>query len=144
MIDHVWTVLCSRSVIDIETNNVSIQDVIEQLNIPGDPKPDGLLAIPFEIISLWARSESKMPKQGLERITFITPSEKSTIVAESPIDLSTAERQRNRIKFPGLPIAEEGRHYFQIEYKQDDDSEWIKATALPISIQFDHKHTPMP
>ena len=143
MIDHVWTVLCSRSVIDVETNNVSIQDVIEQLNIPGDPKPDGLLAIPFEIISLWARSEPKMPEQGLERITFITPLEKSTIVAESPIDLSTAERQRNRIKFPGLPIAEEGRHYFQIDCKQED-GEWKKAVTLPISIQFDHKSIPTP
>lgn len=141
MINHVWTVLCTRSVIDIETNNVSIQDVIEQLNIPGDPKPDGLLAIPFEIISLWIRFDPKIPGQGLERISFVTPSEKSTVVAESPIDLSTAERQRNRIRFPGLPIAEEGRHYFQIEYKQDN-GEWTKAATLPISIQFDHKPIP--
>src|SRR3990172_12916422 len=137
MIDHVWTVLCSRSVIDIETNNVSIQDVIEKLNIPGDPKPDGLLAIPFEIISLWARSDPKHPDQGVERIAFITPSGKSTVVAESPINLSAAERHRNRVKFPGLPIAEEGRHFFQIEFKLDD-GEWIKATPLPLSILFDH------
>jgi hypothetical protein len=141
MIDHVWTVLCSRSVIDIETNNVSIQDVLEQFNIPGDPKPDGLLPIPFEIISLWARSDPEKPEQGQERITFITPSEKSTIVAETPIDLSKAERQRNRIKFPGLPVAEEGRHYFQIEYKLVD-GEWTKATTLPLSIQFHHKSIP--
>lgn len=143
MIDQVWTVLCSRSVIDIETNNVSIQDVIEQLNIPGDPKPDGLLAIPFEIISLWARSDPKHPEQGTERITFITPSGKSTMVVESSINLSEAERHRNRVKFPGLPIAEEGRYQFIIEFKLDD-GEWTKATILPLSIQFDHKPIPTP
>ena len=143
MIDHVWTVLCSRSVIDIETNNVSIQDVIEQLNIPGEPKPDGFLAIPFELISLWSRSDPENPEHGTERIIFITPSGKSTVVAEPKINLSEAERHRNRVKFPGLPIAEEGQHYFQIEYMVDK-GKWKKVASLPLSIVFDHKPVPTP
>lgn len=137
MIDHVWTVLCSKSAIDIESNNVSILDVIEQISIPGEPKPDGVLPMSFEIISLWIRSEPAKPEQGIERIIFVTPSHKSSIVTEIPIELLEAERQRNRVKFSGLPISEEGRHYFNIEYKLDEQ-EWIKTASIPLTIHFEH------
>ena len=42
MIEHIWSVLCSRSVIDSETNNVSIQDVIEHIIINAEPTENGL------------------------------------------------------------------------------------------------------
>ena len=33
MIDHIWTVLCLRAVIDVDSQNVSIQNVLEELNL---------------------------------------------------------------------------------------------------------------
>ncbi len=33
MIDHVWTVICSRAVIDADSNILSLQSIIEQIEI---------------------------------------------------------------------------------------------------------------
>ena len=135
MIEHIWTVLCSRSVIDIETNNVSIQDVIEQITINSEPAQDGFLPIPFELITLYIRKESNVLTKGTERVAFITPSGKSEIVSEGIIDLSSAERFRHRVKFPGLPLKEGGRHYFIIEVKEETN-EWQKVATIPLTIVF--------
>jgi hypothetical protein len=135
MIEHIWTVLCSRSVIDSETNNVSIQDVIEQITINAEPAQDGFLPIPFELISLYIRKESNSPLKGSERITFITPSGKSEVVSDGIIDLSSAERFRHRVKFPGLPLREAGRYHFTIDIKEET-SEWQKVATIPLTIAF--------
>ena len=135
MIEHVWTVLCSRSVIDVETNNVSIQDVIEQISINAEPKPDGFLPFPLELITLWERQESNKPAEGTERITFVTPSGKSNVVYEAKIDLSAAERHRHKVKFPGLPLSEAGRYYFEVEAKEGD-GDYHEVAAIPLSVIF--------
>ncbi|MGB8983458.1 MAG: hypothetical protein WCC12_16420 [Anaerolineales bacterium] len=135
MIEHIWSVICSRSVIDAETNNVSIQDVIEQINISAEPKKDGLLPFPFELITLWGRKESDKPSKGIERITFVTPSGKSEVVSETEIDLSNAERHRHRVKFPGLPVSEAGKYYFKVELK-NGNHEWQQVSAIPLKVIF--------
>ena len=31
MIDHVWSLVCSRAVVDTESNNISIQNILERI-----------------------------------------------------------------------------------------------------------------
>jgi len=97
-------------VIDSETNNVSIQDVIEQIIINAEPTENGFLPFPLELITLWGRKELDKPDSGTERVSFITPSGNSTVISEAKIDLSKVERHRPRVRFPGLPISEGGRY----------------------------------
>jgi hypothetical protein len=135
MIEHIWSVLCSRSVIDYETNNVSIQDIIEQITINAEPTENGFLPIPMELITLWGRKKIDKPATGTERVSFVTPSGKSTIISESKIDLSKVERHRQRVRFPGLPISEAGRHYFRVEFKENGD-QYHEVVAIPLAVQF--------
>ena len=135
MIEHIWSVLCSRSVIDSETNNVSIQDVVEQITINAEPAKNGFLPFPLELITLWGRKKVDEPTKGTERVSFVTPSGKSTVISESNIDLSKAERHRQKVKFPGLPLGEGGRYYFKVEFKEDSD-EYFEVAAIPLTIQF--------
>jgi hypothetical protein len=135
MLEHIWSVLCARSVIDSETNNVNIQDVIEQITIVAEPTENGFLPFPLELITLWGRKEIDKPASGTERVSFVTPSGKSTIISESKIDLSKVERHRQRVKMPGLPLGEAGRYYFRVEFKEDGD-EYIEVAAIPLAIQF--------
>ena len=55
MIDHIWTVLCSRSVVDERSKNVSIQNAIEQLTATGEPVPGQLIPMQLEVVSLRKR-----------------------------------------------------------------------------------------
>ncbi len=135
MLEHIWSVLCSRSIIDSETNNVSIQDVVEQITINAEPAENGFLPFPFELITLWGRKESDNPSKGIERITFVTPSGKSEVVSEAEIDLSNTERHRHRVKFPGLPVSEAGKYYFKVAVK-NGNSEWQQVSAVPIKVIF--------
>lgn len=59
MIHHAWTVLCARSLIDRDTNNISL-DVLEQLNVQIPPPLQGaggfVLPARLEVVSLWFRA----------------------------------------------------------------------------------------
>jgi hypothetical protein len=135
MIEHIWSILCSRAVIDSETNNVSIQDVIEQITVNAEPAENGFLPIPFELITLWDREEINEATKGIERVTFITPSSKSTVISEVEIDLTKVERHRQRVRFPGLPINEAGKYYFKVEVK-NGNNEWKQVAAIPLKVLF--------
>jgi len=135
MIEHIWSILCSRAVIDSETNNVSIQNVIEQIIIKAEPAENGFLPIELELITLWGRKELNETAEGVERVTFITPSGKSEVISEAEIDLTKAERHRQRVKLSGLPVSESGKFYFKVETK-NDNNEWEKVSAIPLKVVF--------
>lgn len=135
MIEHIWSILCSRSVIDSETNNVSIQNIIEQIVIKAEPTENGFLPIDIELITLWGREETDKAEEGIEKVTFVTPSGKSEVISETNIDLTKAERHRQRLKLQGLPISESGRYYFKVETKNDDGN-WIQVSSIPLKIIF--------
>ncbi|MEW5830526.1 MAG: hypothetical protein AB1846_16675 [Chloroflexota bacterium] len=135
MLEHIWSVLCTRSVIDTETNNVSIQDVIEQITIAAEPIENGFLPFQLELITLWGRKESDTPSKGMERVIFMTPSGNAEVVSESEIDLSSVERHRHRVRLPGIPVSEAGKYYFKVEIK-NGNNEWKQVSAVPLKIIF--------
>lgn len=135
MLEHIWSVLCSRSVIDSETNNVSIQDVIEQITIKAEPTENGFLPFPLELITLWGRRDINKPSMGSERVAFVTPSGKNEIISEAEIDLTNVERHRQRVRFPGLPVSESGRYYFKVEVRSGNN-EWKQVSAIPLQVVF--------
>ena len=136
MIDHVWTVLCSRAVVDQETNNVSIQNAIEQINIVGEPKPDAVIPKRFEVVTLFARSAPEVPCRGELRLTYRSPSDEILGTFERPINLLKHERLRARMRFEGLPAGEPGRYYFDVELRNEGEDEWHRVAAIPLMIVF--------
>ena len=136
MIDHVWTVYCSNTVIDRETNNVSIFNIIEELAIKDAPKPDGVIGLPTELVTLWVRSEPEEPAVGLSRMSFLSPSGESLISLEYEIDLKKSERLRYRIHLQQIPLRESGRHKFLIELKTNEDQDWQRVSSIPFIVKF--------
>lgn len=138
MIDHVWTVVCSRAVIDRDSNNLSIHDVIEQLTIQGEPVPDASAPIELEVVTLWARKDLDVPARGYGRLTFLSPSGK-TKAGPFPIDIDLSEyrRYRTRARFRSLPVGEPGCHTFRIDYKAEDGKRWRRVAAIPLEVIFE-------
>jgi hypothetical protein len=136
MIDHVWTVVCSRAVIDRESNNVSLQNIIEQITIGGEPMPDAMVPIPLEVMTLWVRANTDIPSRARTRLTFLSPSDTVLGSAESEVDLSEYERYRVRMHFQGLPVTEPGRYTFHMELQNEGESEWHQVAAIPLRIIF--------
>jgi hypothetical protein len=136
MIDHVWSVICEEAVIDRRSNRVSIHNAIEQITIKGEPKPDAVLQMKLDLISLWIRSNPNEPASGEMRLSFVPPSGDTGLNLVSPIKLSEHERIRNLINIETLPIHEPGRYYFIVEQRVNTD-EWKRVAAIPITIIFE-------
>lgn len=136
MIDHVWTVVCSRAVIDRESNNVSLQNVIEQITIRGEPILDTVVPIPLDVVTLWVRTNTDMPGQAHTRLTFLSPSGTVLGSLESEVDLSEYERYRARTHFQALPVTEPGRYIFRIELQNEGASKWRQVAIVPLRITF--------
>ena len=137
MIDHVWTVICSRAVIDKESNNFSLQNVLEKVTIYGAPSPRTQIPESFDIVTTWIRSDPGMPCRGAMRLTFVLPSgEIFGSVMELNIELTQNERYRQKIHFQGLPAAEAGRHIARVELQNEGESEWRQVAAIPLEIDF--------
>jgi len=135
VIDHVWTVFCSRAVIDKRTNNVSIQNIIEQITIKGEPKSDAAIPIVCEVVTLWARADFDVPAQGRLRLAYLSPSGKVLNSMEREIDLSKSRRYRIQTIFQGLPVEEPGRYTFRVELENED--EWHQVATIPLEVVFE-------
>lgn len=135
MIDHIWSVLCSRSTIDTESNNVSLFNVIEQINPVGLPEgARGLLPMEVEIVSLWVRDD--VPGRGFTRVVIETPSSSVEPSAEGMIDLSseTIKRFRTRQRLLGVPFEGHGQYWFRVEFRTEEATEWITVARIPVEM----------
>lgn len=144
MINLIYAVICSGSSIDGETNNVSLFNILDQITIYDHPKKNGAVSIPFEIFTSWIRANPEIPGKGIQRILYKGPSGKTLGSVETMIDLSNAERFRNRVKFSTLPVKTSGRHTFLIEYQEEGENKWKKVASIPLTIVFDPHATTDP
>jgi hypothetical protein len=137
MIDHVWTVVCSRAVVDQFSNNVSLEGVLEQLTVPAVPTEGLVLPIELHLMTLWARSDFDVPSVGQYRFVLRAP---SGAVARGPFDrpvnLSEHKRVRDRVTIRGMPLDEAGRYSFEIDLRAQDDEHWVRAATIPIEVVF--------
>ena len=139
MIDHVWTVICSRAVIDRYTNNVSIHDVLEIVTIKDQLEPNTILPLAFEVLTLWARTDFAIPARGKQRLTVYSPSGEKIKEHKFDLDLTgNFRRFRTRASFSGLLISEPGRYVFHVEL-QDHAEEWHQVAAVPLEVVFESR-----
>lgn len=136
MIEHIWTVLCTHAVIDGDTNNLSLFDVLEQLSLKG-PKLEagGLLPFKCELVSFWAREDPNQPAKGKARVVLITPSGKELKPHEYAIDLTTFARSRNRTIMEAVPVPEAGLFAFRTELWDEPKKTWVAQARTPLSIE---------
>jgi hypothetical protein len=145
----IWAILCERAVIDRDTNNASLFNVIEEMQIPAQPPldlsqmniPTGIFPAMFELMVLWVRSNLEIPERGRGRVLLIVP---GATDATGPggtdalqqgfeVDLTQFLRVRTRLRFPGLPAGDTGIYRFVVQGKAGD-SEWATMFELPIRV----------
>ncbi len=142
MIEHYWTVLCRKGVIDSDSNNISLHEVLEQLNIIGvPPGKDEYAAIPgpYEVVSLWGRSNYNEPAKGTARYVIVYEPGKDQKASEKQlieIDLTKHNRSRSKLSLSILPILGEGLHRIQVALKMEGESDWREITSLPYEVRF--------
>jgi len=142
MIKHIWTILCRRSVIDSETNNLSIYDILEQLTIDIKIKKDRKdkvtkinVPIEYEVVSLWTKSPKATEFDGGIKLEIINSEEKIEKTFEQPLKLAKDKsRLRSRIRIKGFVVEKPGIYIFRISYRENNRDKYIKAADIPLEI----------
>ena len=153
MIDHVWSVLCAKTLIDKDTNVISIIDVIEQFKLVAagieEISPEGtrhrdpsevdsapVFPVSVEVVSMWVRRDSGQPASGVTRLRWeARGKEPRPLGGTMDVDLAgDFERMRTRVRINGLPASESGRYYFVVEFQQSGAADWVDVAKLPLDI----------
>jgi len=141
---HIWSVLCKKTVIDQETNNISLLESLEELKFEiRDSKLKGkAINIPFdfELVSYWIKDDSSTSK--FDSLIELYDSKKRKIAAfpgkiNFPKD---KKRLRTRLKIQGIGITENyGTYVFKVSVKREKDSKYSVVSEIPLDIKVEFK-----
>jgi hypothetical protein len=143
----IWAILCERAVVDRETNNISLFNVVEEVAVPAQPPvslkelglPHGVVPVVFRLVVLWSRSDQGVPEKGRGRVRVGMPTETIAFGGEFDVDLMEFLRSRAMINLPGLPIGGgDGIYRFLIDGKTNSE-DWTQMFELPLRVTFQHQ-----
>lgn len=134
MIEHLWSVLCSKSIVDNDTNNISLFELIEDLTIENFSGAR-LTQVEYEITSCWFRESLEKEEDNEYRINLITPSGKDKGGPEIKLHFKKGiNRIRSRSLFHAFPVEEMGIHRFKISLK-DQKGKYKEVASIPITLK---------
>lgn len=148
MIKHIWSVLCQKSSVDQTSNNVSLFDVFEALEVGINPtsnmkvsdNPEFNIPIQYQIVSLWTITDDKN-NEGEVRIILIGPDGKEKILIDSELKFPTGKRRMRSInQIQGLPLNKSGDYHFIVELKQEE--KFQKVADLPLEVKLNINTSP--
>ncbi|MDA2922725.1 hypothetical protein MYX07_05690 [Patescibacteria group bacterium AH-259-L07] len=142
---HIWSVLCQKSSVDIESNLLSLFDCVEEVNFVVDKTnalKDDKLVIPieFQLVSFWIIEDVDKDNVLEIKIELLDPHKKILNHFKNKFNIKKGIlRFRNRTKIKGLPVTEEGRYTFRVKQKVRDGENYKVATELPLDIKIAYK-----
>ncbi|HKZ36127.1 MAG TPA: hypothetical protein VJ184_00650 [Chryseolinea sp.] len=134
MIRHIWSVLCQSASFDAQTNNVSLQNILESIIVFGEPDAAHPAIVQAEIVSLWARGTIDVPAIGQMQAYYIDPNGNQAPPITLELNLSQGVFHRTRINIPGLPLIAKGEYIFRVEYQLQGDNKWVLAATIPLLV----------
>jgi hypothetical protein len=143
MAKHIWTVLCKETKVDAATNNLTLIDVYDniQISLNTDDKNyrKGLsIAVPFtlELVSLFFRDKKGDTADVTGSVIMLDP--KGQKLGEFPLKAqfrAEDDRVRNIIKFNGIALTISGTYLFQVLVQKEANPTTSElVTAIPVNI----------
>ena len=142
MIKNIWSIISTKTVVDKDSNMISLFDCIEQFNVNIDKKDIDKnkvkkVSAKFEIVSFWKDDEIKKERHGEFAIELYDPNNKKLNKYENSFVIPKAmKRMRTIITFGGFPITTEGEYIFKIKYRKNKKEKYVQVSELPIEVIF--------
>lgn len=140
MAKHIWSIICTNSIINRDSNNVTLIEAVEEMQFGPAPTPadlgdNGYVMIPIavQLVTLWERSNLSDEERFLSRLRIFDPSGRSLTPTETQREWNLEkQRIRTTIRLMSLPFSESGRYEFLLESKAIDGARWKRSAALPL------------
>lgn len=149
-VQHIWSVLCRQSILNADTNNISLIDVVDQANFrlpqeviqkvdTGDTK-GFIFPVELEVVSLFKKSNKSQEVSFDYRLRFLTPEGEQTGKVEA--GRVTIERQlknmRVRAKMVEFAVdkrAKSGEYTVVVEIKDTSNDIYFEVARIPLEIE---------
>lgn len=137
---HIWSILCTKSVIDKASNNVSLFEIIEEIHLPPEIREveqkniEAIAAMPFDWVTLWVRSKVDEPESGNVKDMIVSPSGKIIVVKEYGVELYKHKRSRITRRIPMPPSNKTGVYGFRTYVKDERRNIWRKVAEVPLEV----------
>jgi hypothetical protein len=151
-----WAVLCKSASVDSTTNNISLFEVLEEVEVAvlagqeftlGAPNElaagfdrrggPAVVAIPMELVTLWRREEIDGPSSTF-RIRILGR-DRSEVGLTGDVEVQWGEnaRYRNRARFAGMPLPAPGEnieYQFVVEVPKPR-GRWTEVASVPLLVK---------
>ena len=146
-IKHIWSLVCTNTAVDKISNNISLFNVIEQLNIPiikEDLVKIGQKAISipinFEIVNQF---EILSKVNNFEvRLDFLDPAGVCLMKTEHELEIPNNSNTKNIrfiVKISKIKITSSGKYYISVSVREPDEKEFEEVYKIPLSIDISLK-----
>ena len=147
--NHIWSVISEKVTIGQDSNNLSLINIIEQLNISSSleeltkaTSSENGVVVPFNLVftSLWVKEEEELSEEvGLElQLKIIDPEQKTIGSIENKVVVKeNHKRIRTRFKLDNFRVTGSGMYKLVILKKENDEYKEIKSIPLDISLKAD-------
>ncbi|MBU3922692.1 hypothetical protein KJ684_00435 [Patescibacteria group bacterium] len=142
---HVWSILCEKTIIDIDTNSLNIHNCFDELNINIGKKERNnnkkiLIPVNFEIIHLLFDKKINQIRNPEIKIELYDPENKNIGNFSELVTFPKQKRRlRIRTKMNNLPITVEGTYNFLIKLKENKEKKYKKVSEIPLDIKISDK-----
>lgn len=138
---HVWSILCSSSSIDQQTNNLSLYNLLEEITLVkkeiNEKKKEAKgpylpILISFQLITLWEKIEPGLV-ESRAKIQLVDPEEKILIESEYDFKIEPhQEKTRYIANLNALPFTTDGMYQFRILLKMADGFKQVGTVGLKL------------
>ena len=138
MITCSWAVVCSQSIRNQETDNLSLIEILDRLIIPHPPMPteeEPFLIFNYELVICWEIGNDDGENPEVFRLSILDPSGEILLQGQQGLEVTESSKYVTAIQLNGLPITEAGSYKFRLELPSSTDvGEWeeVKVVSLPI------------
>jgi hypothetical protein len=133
MIEHIWTILCARCIVDSRTNSTTLFDLLEEIHVAVPITAPGVIPQMVELVTLWARTYEDTACRGRSRLSVRDPN--GEVIGQPmqyDVDLTDRPRLRNITTFGGFPVNSVGRYTLTVELEQDGS--WRTVASVYLSV----------
>jgi len=144
MAEHIWSVLALKTIVDKDTNTLSLMDVLETITVSGEgpakyKKGEKVnIYLASVLTTFWTRSDKKKPESSEYRVSIYDPDKKKIGSNMIKLDLSKTLRVRSQLGFKVFPMRGFGSYEYKVEMKvkKGKKETWKKVALLPVEVVY--------
>ncbi len=150
MARHIWSVLCRKQLVDNDSKQVSLIDMMEKATLSRADieqqakslgmSADALLAegfffpLPMHLVTFWTRDDPELPEVSEATVRILTPKGKVQAENRIPIDLTDYRNSRPVLRLPGVVFVGTGIYRVVVAKRDKSGKRLLRQAEIPFEV----------